>query len=265
MIEVILVVMLMLVGMLSTAGSAWLLSLVRQEWRGSWHGHEVVIRNYITNEQLYIDGKLLAEGKSAGLAISQSLPSVITDGDRTVPVLATIHPTNLGMSVGAQLLIDGEPIALERAPIGTFALQQGTTAEAPRDSRWSAVQRLLSDIRTHGHDTEPVIQQTEARLREVLHEISSFSERLEAHQTLDDACNHDGASAMMALRDRQEDLVRGLIAALQQLHLAVLEGKRSATEEAFHGLQAHLLVEAELHDDRPERMRRIQAAQRQKV
>jgi hypothetical protein len=70
---------------------------------------------------------------------------------------------------------------------------------------------------------------------------------------------------MMALRDRQEDLVRGLIAALQQLHLAVLEGKRSATEEAFHGLQAHLLVEAELHDDRTERMRRIQAAQRQKV
>lgn len=247
---------------LCVVGTIAMISAARLEWRGVWRGHEIVVRNYITNEQLYIDGKLMAEGRSGGMAFSATLPSVISDGGRIVPVLATIHPANMGLSIDAQLFVDGNAVALERAPVGTFDLEPVEQAEAPRDARWGAVRKLLSDIRSRGHDTDAVIDLVEQQLRALLHEISALAEQLEAHRALDEEFGGDGASGLQLIRQEREEQARALIASVQELHLAVLQGQHATEAGALRSLQARLSVETELHsdDDTRERARRAAAA-----
>ena len=271
------VMIALLLALLCIGGMGAMLSAARLEWRGTWHGHEVIVRNYLTNEQLYIDGKLVAESKSAGLAFSATLPSVIDDNGRAVPVLATIHPANLGLSIGAQLFVDGEAVALERAPVESFDLgrPEATTdaagapvaaAAAPRDTRWAAVQHLLSDIRARGTDTDGVIEQVESQLRSLLAEITALAEQREIHRALDEEFGGDGVAGLEVIRSQREEQARQLIAAVQQLHLAVLQGQHDVETDALRALHARLSVEAELHGDDPrERARRAAAARKQRT
>lgn len=250
-----------LLACLCVAGTIAMVMAARLEWRGVWRGHEILVRNYLTNEQLYIDGKLVAEGKSGGLAFSATLPSVINDGGRAVPVLATIHPANLGLSIGAQLFVDGNSVALERAPVETFELTPPAVDEAPRDARWNAVRRLLADIRARGNDMDGVVDSVEAQLGALLREVSSLTEQLEVHRALDEEFGGDGEAGLLAIREQREEQARDLIAQVQQLHLAVLQGQQAVEAEALRGLHARLTVEAELHGDDPrERARRAAAA-----
>lgn len=243
---------------LCVCSAALIATASQQEWVGSWHGHQLVVKNFLSREELYIDGALVSKERSM-LSLASRLTSAINDGGREVPVLVTVHPSGPAyLRIDAQLFVDGESIALQRVPLGTFVqdstLDRDATpavAAEPQDSRWGAVQMLLSDMRSRSSDLEPIIGQAESQLRELLNTISTLTDQLEAHRELDIASGETGAAGLLAIRSEREEQARALIAAIQQLHLSVLQEQKLDHSDALVDLRSRLEIELELRSDEP--------------
>jgi len=254
----------MMLVLLSVCFGALLAVAAQQEWVGTWRGHQIVLRNYLTKEELYIDGELIDRKRSA-LSFSSRLTATVSDAGRTVPVLATIHPSGFGyMRIDAQLFVNGESVALQRVPLGTFETDStAAVTEEPHDSRWSAVQMLLSDMRSRSSDIVPIINQAEGQLREVLNSIAQLSDQLEAHRELDSASGESGATGLLAIREEREEEARALLAAIQKLHLSTLQGQNIDSSDALNDLRSRLEAEVEVRSNDPTAHARHAATQKQ--
>ena len=227
-VVVLLCMLVVIVGVL-----VGVLSLARQEWKGVWRGHEIVVRNHLTREELFIDGRLVSHTASE-MKLGAAMTGTIHDGGREVPVAIAINQGTLGLTIDAQVFVDGEALALERGKIGSFQSSspppESTAPRQPTDLRWRAVVRLLSEIRQHSPpEIDEVCDGVEAQLRALLLEIEHITVSLEAHRLLDqDHEQPSGESGIQAIRDIREEQVRALFSAIQQLHIAAW----SATDDA---------------------------------
>jgi len=244
----------------------WSLRGFRKEWQASWHGHRVVVRNYLTREQLFIDGKLVAQ--AAGSHMRSTLVGSIEDGGRGVPVLASLGGA---FTAKCEIFIDGESVALATGRIGEFVPLGGaampsslpTSAAEPKDARWKAVGTLLRAIRSHlgagDDDLRNLCQRAEQRLRWLLLELEGLAEAIRAHQALSD---QTGAPELRDVLAARETEAKALVAAIQRLHIGVIGGGAAdaADTSSVRQLLSQLIAEAEVAAVRDETPQRIAAA-----
>jgi hypothetical protein len=241
---------------------ALLVWAARIEWRGTWRGHVIVIRNTTLSETLFIDGQQATSGEGR-LKLSETLTGVLHDGPDRVPVLAIIEPANLGLSIGARLFVGGEEVPLERGGIGAFT--SGRTSapielgeRVPTDPRWRAMLALVTAIRRSGGEAvADVCDQATAHVRALLLDIEDLREAEEAHSLLDGETGQ-GRQEAAAIREQREAAVKELFRAIQALHLQTTAGPGPMD---VSDLLARLQGEAEVAG-KPEdaRRRRMQQA-----
>jgi hypothetical protein len=207
---------------------ALLMWAARIEWRGTWRGHVIVIRNTTLSETLFIDGRQVRTGQGR-IKLSEALTGVIQEGPDQVPVLALIEPANLGLSIGARLFVAGEEVQLERGGVGSFTsdrapIQTPLGERLPADPRWRAMLALVSAIRRSGGEAvADVCDQATAQVRALLLDIEDLREAEEAHKLLDGETGR-GWQQAAAIRDQREAAVKELFRAIQALHLQTTAG-----------------------------------------
>lgn len=100
------------------ASIAALLSTARREWSGEWDGHIITLRNYISREQLIVDGRLVAQHSAAlaHLSLGATLRAELPSDDGPVPVLASLHTNAFGLH-DAEIFVSGLRIPLTKSAI----------------------------------------------------------------------------------------------------------------------------------------------------
>ncbi len=242
--------------------AALLAANARSDWRATWHGHEILVRNMIFSEELYIDGEL-ADHNQAGMRFRTTLTGHVEEGERKVPVHVNIGQSKYYTGVHLEVYCDGQSVGLERGAIAAFAdsAREGPSVPQPSDPRWNAVARLLDAIRASSPDAD--VQGAEDRLRTLLLASERLARDHDAHQVLDDG-DGDGAMALMALRQAHEERIRALVRAIQVLHIATVQGAARAKDGPEQQLLATLSVESEVADpDAARRAARDRARRRE--
>ncbi len=219
-------------------GSAWacLWSIPWRTWRFEHGGHDIVVKNYMVREVVYVDG--------------ERMDATWVDGDRT-----TSADHRLTLADGTTLLIEirTRGMALDcRAYAGRLlvfdsyrhaGLQDETTEPDP-DPRRAAAAVLLRELRDH---PDPGVQDGVATLKAALgrafSNLAAAQTAAEAHATL--AGRDDPVSARVVERCEQE--LGEVLDVLRQVHLAATAERRSSDrvqlDELLGRLDAHQEVE----------------------
>jgi len=219
----------------------------RRDWCGSWRGHDIVVRNHLFSEILFIDGERVAEHGN-GVNLSVTLSGEITESGVEVPVHVRIGPTRFYMGVSVEVFVDGESIGLRQGPIGSFDNERPASAiRAPADPRWNAASNLLDAVREASPESRVAADQAQMRLRALLEAVEKLSSAHDAHAVLDDS-DGEGRAGLAEVKEEYENQIRALVRAIQRLHIATLRGTEPA--DAVQGLVSRLSAEAEVADPR---------------
>ncbi len=229
--------LLVLVALSILGATWWALSRYEKRWEARWQGHHVAVVNRATREELWIDGELVHDHRSYGVAFSANLEGELDHPDRgRLPVRARIHMDN-GVSTACDLTIDGEVVPL--VDVGLIPAEAPKADAAPQDARWEAASKLLARVRSESGTGEArfvrVANDLQSALRRTLLALEHVEEARAAHAVLG-----GGAGDLDAVEARWEARANELVVAIRALHLEVVARESPESPSAADAAEALL-------------------------